>query len=290
MAQDKYSALWISHSRIRDFETCPRSYYLKYIYRNPKTGHKIKLMTAPLALGQVVHDVIESIQTIPTKERFSTSLIERLHDSWKKIEGKLGGFADNSIESRYKARAEAMLLRIMKDPGPLANLAVKLQTDYPSYWISDEKNIILTGKIDWMEYLPETDSVHIIDFKTGRNEEDEDSLQLPIYYLLAKRCQKRYVAKMSYWYLEKTENAIVEKPLPVDTDIEKIVLDKALAVELAVKLNRFKCKQQGGCNACSPYESIVSGRAEFVGVNSYKEDIYLLEQSSQAVGGESEII
>ena len=42
MAQDKYSALWISHSRINDFKTCPRAYFLKYIYRNPKNGHKIK--------------------------------------------------------------------------------------------------------------------------------------------------------------------------------------------------------------------------------------------------------
>lgn len=290
MAQDKYSALWISHSRIRDFESCPRSYYLKYIYRDPKTRHKIKLMTAPLALGQVVHDVIESIQSIPTKERFSTSLIERLHESWKKIEGKLGGFADSSIESRYKARAEAMLLRVMKNPGPLANLAVKLQADYPSYWISDEKNIILTGKIDWIEYQTDTDSVHIIDFKTGRNEEDDDSLQLPIYYLLAKHCQKRYISKMSYWYLEREQDALVEKSIPSEGEVEKIVLDKALAIELAVKLNRFKCKQQGGCSACRPYEAIISGDAEFVGVNSYKEDVYLLEKVITGHGDESEIL
>lgn len=290
MAQDKYSALWISHSRIRDFESCPRSYFLKYIYRDPKTRHKIKLMTAPLALGQVVHDVIESIQAIPTKERFSISLVERLHDSWKKVEGKLGGFVDSSIESRYKARAEAMLLRVMKDPGPLARLAVKLQSDYPSYWISDEKNIILTGKIDWMEYLPDTDSIHIIDFKTGRNEEDDDSLQLPIYYLLAKKCQNRYVSKMSYWYLEREQNAIVEKEIPQAEDIESLILDKALAIELAVKLNRFKCKQSGGCSSCKPYETVIQGNAEFVGVNSYKEDVYLIEKSATATSDESEIL
>lgn len=290
MAQDKYSALWVSHSRIKDFSVCPRSYYLKYKYRDPKTGHKIKLMSAPLALGQVVHTVLESLQVKPVKNRFEKSLIVQLHEEWKNIEGKKGGFPDSDIEQQYKTRAESILLNVMKNPGPLSHLAVKIKMDFPYFWLSEEKNIILNGKLDWMEYLPETDSVHIIDFKTSKHEEDDDSLQLPIYYLLAKNCQMRRVQKMSYWYLERGEEGLVEKGLPDEEDTLKKVAEKADEILLATRLNRFKCKNPDGCYACKPYEMILKKEAEFVYANAYKEDVYVLDSSSATDTKESEIL
>jgi len=289
MAQDKYSALWISHSRIHDFKTCPRAYYLKYIHRDQKTGHKIKLMSPPLALGQIVHEVLDSLTQLPLKVRFNTSLVGKLHEHWKKIEGKKGGFRDESIEQQYKARGEEMLLRVMKNPGPLAHLAVKLKMDLPYFWLSEEKNIILCGKIDWMEYLSETDSVHIIDFKTSKKDENEDSLQLPIYYLLAKNCQRRHVSKMSYWYLER-EDGIVKKELPAENEVMKIIMDSALEIQLSTKLNRFKCKEPDGCYSCKPYEKLIKGEGEFIGVGQYKEDIYILSNSSTSYSDDSEIL
>jgi len=289
MAQDKYSALWISHSRINDFRICPRAYYLKYIYRDPKTGHKIKLMSPPLALGQIVHEVLDSLTPLPLKERFQTSLVGKLHEYWKKIEGKKGGFRSDSIEQQYKARGEEMLLRVMKNPGPLAHLAVKLKMDLPYFWLSEEKNIILCGKIDWMEYLEEIDSVHIIDFKTSKKDETDDSLQLPIYYLLAKNCQRRHVAKMSYWYLER-EDGIVKKELPSESDVLKLVMDSALEIQLATKLNRFKCKETDGCYSCKPYEKLIKGEGEFIGMGQYKEDIYILGDTTSDSIDDSEIL
>jgi CRISPR/Cas system-associated exonuclease Cas4 (RecB family) len=289
MAQDKFSALWVSHSRIKDFEMCPRSYFLKYLYRSPKTNHKIKLMTPPLALGQIVHDVLESLRVLPVKDRFKDSLVVKLHTMWGKIEGKKGGFPDSTIEQQYKTRAETMLLRVMKDPGPLTHLAVKLQMDLPYYWLSEEKNIILSGKLDWMEYLEKTDSVHIIDFKTSKHEEDESSLQLPIYYLLAKKCQNRHIAQMSYWYLEREQGSLVAMPIPDSVAVEKTILEKALEIQLALKLQRFKCHKPDGCFACKPYEEILKGNAEFVGINSYREDVYVLDAPSSE-SKESEIL
>ena len=290
MAKDKYSALWVSHSRINDFKACPRAYYLKYIYRNPKTGHKMKLMSSPLALGQVVHDVLDSLKELPTKDRFKISLVGKLHELWEKIEGKKGGFMDSSIEQQYKTRAEEMLLRVMKNPGPLARLAVKLKMDFPYFWLSEEKNIILSGKIDWMEYLPDTDSIHIIDFKTSKNEEKEDSLQLPIYYILARKCQARHISRMSYWYLERKEDGLVEQELPDEKVILNTIIENALEIQLATKLGRFKCKQPDGCYSCKPLELLLKGEGEFVGVNNYKEDIYVLDSASSGGSNESEIL
>ena len=51
--------------------------------------------------------------------------------------------------------------------------------------------------------------MRIIDFKTGRNDEDEDSFQLPIYYLLLTNLQKENgknkiynIKEAAYWYLD----------------------------------------------------------------------------------------
>jgi hypothetical protein len=246
-------------------------------------------MSPPLALGQIIHEVLESLTPLPLKDRFTVSLVGKLHEYWKKIEGKRGGFMDNAIEAQYKRRGEEMMLRIMKSPGPLAQLAVKLKMDLPYFWLSEEKNIILCGKIDWMEYMSDIDSVHILDFKTGKKDEEDESLQLPIYYLLAKNCQSRHVAKMSYWYLER-EDGIVEKELPAESEVLKQVMDSALEIQLATKLGRFKCKEPDGCYSCKSYEKLIKGEGEFIGMGQYKEDIYILPDSSASYSNESEIL
>jgi len=179
---DKYTAVWVSHTSISDFLRCPRAYYLKNIYRDPKTNHKIKLMSPSLALGSAVHEVLESLSVLPRQTRFSGSLIAKFDRAWEKITGKKGGFINADTEYKFKQRGQEMLRRVMNNPGPLSGLAVKIQMDLPQFWLSEEDNIMLCGKIDWLEYLPDSDSVHIIDFKTGKTEEDPDSLQLPIYH------------------------------------------------------------------------------------------------------------
>jgi len=74
MAKDKYKALWLSHSSISDFLNCPRLYYLKNVYKDPKTGHKITVMKPPLALGLIVHQIIEEISKKPTDQRLKVPL------------------------------------------------------------------------------------------------------------------------------------------------------------------------------------------------------------------------
>jgi ATP-dependent helicase/DNAse subunit B len=278
MAKDKFTAVWVSHTTIGDFLKCPRAYYLKNIYKSPDTGHKMKLMSPPLALGQVVHEVIESLSNLPTEIRFKESLVVKLNDLWQKIHGKSGGFINEEVENLYKKRAEEMLLRVMKNPGPLKNLAVKIKMQLPYCWVSEDDNIILCGKIDWLEYFPQNDSVHIIDFKTSKNDEDPNSLQLCIYYLLAQRCQKRPVAKASYWYIDRMD-APVEQSLKDQGEGEKKILEIAKQMKLARQLERFKCAHNG-CQSCNPMEAIIKGDAEFVGVNAYNEDIYILSDAS----------
>jgi hypothetical protein len=287
MSQDKYSAVWVSYSSISDFLNCPRLYYLKNIYRSPSTGNKVQLASPSLSLGYVVHEVLDYVSTIPLKDRFKEPFTVILSRFWHLVSGLKGGFTDKDLEQEYKNRAEAMLSYCFKNPGPLANLAVKIKMDLPHYYLSKKENIILCGKLDWLEYLKESESVHIIDFKTGTRVEKSDSLQLPIYYLLATNCQHRPVVQQSYWYLDQQATPQAQ-PIPNYDQIEKMVLEIALKIKTARKLSAFKCSS-GGCSYCRPYEQIFKGQAEFVTTNSRNIDIYL-PSSSKILEDQSEIL
>lgn len=278
---DKFNAIWLSHSSINNFKHCPRAYYLSSIYRDPRSGHKISLITPSMALGSAVHSVLESLSTIPLEKRFEISLIERFASAWIKVSGQMGGFTDSETEASYKKRGEDMLRRVMVHPGPLAGKAVKIKMDLPFYWISEEDSLILCGKLDWLEYLPD-DSVHIIDFKTGVGEESVDSLQLPIYHLLAHNCQTREVKKASYWYLSRNDLPI-EKKLPNLVKSKELVMKIGKEIKLARSLERFKCPSGDiGCKHCLPLEKILRGEAIYVGTGEYGADIYVASESVQS--------
>jgi CRISPR/Cas system-associated exonuclease Cas4 (RecB family) len=286
---DKYSAVWVSHSSISDFQKCPRAYYLKNVYKDPKSGNKIQVMNPSLALGGAVHEVVESLSNLPTDQRLKDSLLEKFDKVWLKLSGKKGGFWDKETEQKFKKRGEDMLRKIIEKPGPISQLTVKIKEDLPHYWLSEDEGIILCGKIDWLQYLPDADSVHIIDFKTSKNEENGKSLQLPIYLLLVSNTQKRKVSKMSYWYLER-DNEPKEVPLPDEQESYDKILKVAKEMKLARQLNRFRCPEgEKGCFACKPFEKIIAGDAEFVGVGGYRQDIYIIPQGKD-ISEESEIL
>lgn len=287
---DKYSALWISHTSLSTFLKCPRAYYLQNVYKDPKTNRKIQIMSAPLALGLAVHEVLESLSVLPTDERLKRSLIDRFETEWAKVSGENGGFLSEEQETRYKQRGEAMLRRVMANPGPLRNKAVKIKDEIPNYWLSEQDEILLCGKIDWLEYIPESDSVHIIDFKTSTKEEDGKSLQLPIYHLLVHNVQHRTVSKASYWYLELNDD-LTSKELPDLDQAHNTILEHAKKIKVQRKLGIYKCPQgEKGCFCCQPFEKILKGEGTFVGVKDGRHDVYILKSDEVNLEEQSEIL
>lgn len=274
--KDKYTATWVSHSSIQSFLRCPRAYYLRHVYKDPQTRRKFKLMAPPLALGQAVHEVLEALSVLPTEKRITNRLMDQFDAAWEKVRGQKGGFFDMQTELTYQNRGRAMIRRVMQHPGPIARKAVKIQKDLPFFWLSEEENIILCGKIDWLEYLPDEDAVHIIDFKTGKEREDADSLQLPIYHLLVHECQKRTVSKASYWYLE-AQDSLTEKVLPDLEEARAKILEIAQKIALARKLEKFDCPK-GSCYCCAPLEKVLKGEAISVGVDEYGTNVYVIEK------------
>lgn len=276
--KDKFAATWISHTSISDYLLCPRGYYLKNVYKDRSTGHKLQVVSPALSLGSAVHGVLEGLSQKPTETRLKDSLVLEFDKVWEKFQGKLGGFKNKEEEYQYKERGKAMLRRVMENPGPIGKLSLKLKQDFLYYWLNEDDNIILCGKIDWLEYLPETNSVHIIDFKTSKKEEKVNSLQLPIYLLLAQNCQNRKVDKMSYWYLE-FDNLPTRVELPKLEEATQTLQDIGRKIKLARKLDNMKCPNgDEGCFSCRPLEMILRGEGEKVGETD-RHDLYFIEKA-----------
>lgn len=293
---DKYTAVWVSHSSMGDFLKCPRLYYLHNMYKSKKTGHKVSIVSPHMSLGIAVHEVLEGLADYPASDRLNRDLRAKFEETWLKVTGKKGGFTSNEQEEEFKQRGKEMINNVIKDPRFLTNKCIKLKRDTMpcNYYLSEDHNIILNGLVDWIEYIPLTDSLHIIDFKTGKHEEKEGSLQLPIYLLLCNALQKRKVTKASYWYLESDK--MVEATLPDLETAEKNVLEVAMKVKEARRIAKkdgeekvFVCPEgaynpvtkEGGCMNCRPYEWIINGdeRMEYVGVGGFNQDMYIISNS-----------
>jgi ATP-dependent helicase/DNAse subunit B len=283
---DKYTAVWVSHSSMGDFIKCPRAYYLKNMYKNPKTGKKIGIVSPALSLGSAVHEVVEGLANYPADKRFEnpSELLVRFDKAWEKFKGKMGGFKTEQEELEAKTRGQAMIQRVIDHPGVLKEKIVKLPEGemLPNFYLSEKDNIILCGRIDWLIYKPEDDSIHIVDFKTGKNEEKEDSLQLPIYQLLLNKLQKRKVTGASYWYLDSDDEP-KEVSLPtVEESFEKVytvakqVADAREQAKIDGVENVFTCPRgEKGCFSCAPFERIIRGEAEFVGKGEWGQEMYM---------------
>jgi ATP-dependent helicase/DNAse subunit B len=278
---DKYKAVWVSHSSMGDFLKCPRLYYLHNVYKDPKTNRKMSLVTPYMSLGIAVHNVVEGLADYPSEERMKRDLRATFEEEWLKVTGKKGGFTSDEQEEAFKMRGKEMINMVIKNPRFLTNKRIKLpQGDMPChFYLSEDANIILNGLIDWIEYQ-EDDTLHMIDFKTGKHEEKESSLQLPIYLLLCNALQKRKVTKASYWYLETDK--IVEKELPDDDSAYKAVYEVAYKVKEARESKTFTCPfGSEGCIHCKVYEDILlvkEGKevsVEYVGVGGFNQDMYI---------------
>lgn len=275
MSKDKFTAVWVSHSSMGDYLKCPRAYFLKNVYKNPKTNKKMSIMSPALALGQTVHEVVESLSVLPVEDRLKIPLLDKYNQAWAKVAGEKGGFKDDAQEQETKARGVAMLDRITQNPGPILQKAVKIRQDLPYFWLSEEDNIILCGKIDWLEYAAVTDSVSILDFKTGKYDEDPDSLQLPIYLQLVKNCQNRPVTGAAYWYLDR-DDAPKPVALPDPSESYEKILTVARLVAAARKLKSFECPKGNGCRDCRNLELAAAGNAKFVGLNDFGQEVYVV--------------
>lgn len=183
----------ISPYKLNLYLECPRRYWWNYI--NPET--KSKQPTRPyFTMGDHVHNALKHFFNLPPSRRTKPVLIGLLNDHWQKKSGPDGGFWNEQIEQEYKERAQLMLSAFFD----------REDMTIEPLWASDRlitagvsEQLSFMGKIDRVDSLP--DGLHIIDYKTSR-EEREDEWQLPMYAVMARRFFKKPVVKLSYLFLE----------------------------------------------------------------------------------------
>ncbi|MDP3733451.1 MAG: PD-(D/E)XK nuclease family protein [Candidatus Daviesbacteria bacterium] len=263
-------ALWVSYTALKDFLKCPRSYYLKNRYRNPETGNRLQIASAPMTLGSLVHDAIKwYLQTnrVASKE----DVVKQFRNHWLKYQGKRGGFCSREEEGEFGKRGLQMLDNFYKN-------AAVLEKNIPSFtflrFMLDGK-IVLNGKLDFLGERPDG-SLHVVDFKTGIKDE-EDSTQLHTYAILAESNFQKPISKISYWYLDR-DSAPKEAVLDSLEEKLKWLKEKALQIEKAIKEDNWVCiKGEELCSDCRNYQAIISGEGEFqFSDEEFKKDIYFL--------------
>ncbi len=308
--QDKYKAIWLSHSSMGDYEKCPRLYYLHNIYKDKTTNRKIGIVSPYMSLGIAVHNVVEALRVYKVDERKEkiANILSDFEIEWQKVTGKKGGFESDEQEAEFKARGIEMLGNVIKDPKMLLHKTIATSSYYdgdmlPNYYISPEENIILCGNVDWIEYLDETKSLRVVDFKTGRNEEKEESMQLFIYKLLIEKLGSKWpVTSGAYWYFDN--GLVVEKNIIDDKKIDEIT-DKIIKTGIEIRDKRFEWSEnanygRGGwqekkdfvqnfkclstsapCAACAEYEKVFAKdpSAEYMGVDMYGKDSYFINRN-----------
>lgn len=280
-----YRATWLSPSSLADYDKCPRLYWLHNVFKHPRSGRKIQIVNPHLSLGSAVHTTLESIRALPREKRQEAlrHLEERFEGAWKNVSGTQGGFTSQEEEQIFGQRGRNMIQRVQENPRFLSNLALKVPTKegekIPTIWLSEDDELVLCGAIDWIEYLEDEKAMHIIDFKTGRTEESGDSLQLPIYLLILSEKMKTPVARMSYWYLDQEGQPLVHVELPNLEEVTQQLIEKGRTIKALRAQEKIECST-GGCRHCTPYESVLSGHASFVGVDyNMRKDLYLVKKS-----------
>jgi len=265
--------IWISHTSIVDFENCSRLYYFKNIYRSPNNGNRVQIVNPYLSLGSAVHEAIDGLLDISPSRRSGSLLLRRYEQGWRNYSGKKGGFVSGKQEGEFKKRGELMLKRV-EGSSLLKGRALKRNDDLPKMNLFN--NVNLVGSFDWVEILSDN-SLHIVDFKTGRKEEKHESLQLPIYNILARETYERKIKRLSYWYLDRDLRPTSQKIGRREDALQKIK-EKAEKIQAAVNKSNFSCSSQyQRCFWCRNYEGIVSGKAEYVGIDpKMKRDLYFL--------------
>lgn len=265
------NAVFISPSSLADFDKCPKLYYYRYVYKTLDTGFKIQIINPALALGQAVHDTIERFILLEPLLRTKKALEEIFATVWQGLSGEKGGFTSPEEEKTYKDRGVIMLENFASNEHFLTAQKEKL----PDFLKADlEEDLILTGKLDWIEKVGER--YHLVDFKTGKNEEKGGSIQLPIYVILAGKILQTENIKASYWYLDQGSK-LVDFDLP---DLEEFALDlkrKGLVIKKSRLINSFICPKGESCWACKDMTTVVAGKGKLVSVDSArKQEIYII--------------
>ncbi len=265
------NAIYLSYTSLNDFLRCPRSFYLKNVYRDPTTSFKLQITSPFLTLGSTVHDAIKWFLEAPNPKPPLEALLAKYRNFWLKYRLKRGGFLTEEEEATFGKRGIQMLENFYINYHKLAALVAPIE--FPKYPLAED--VILMGNTDYIGMLPDG-SLQVVDFKTGAHDE-ESRLQLYIYAILAESNYQKPVSSVNFWYLDR-ESDLREVVLDPLEDTLKFLKDKALEIKDAIVEGNWVCvKGEGLCKDCRDYLAVIGGRGEFMfSDHRYKKEVYFL--------------
>lgn len=276
------SPIFLSYTSLNDFLRCKRAYYLKNVYRDPKTAFRLQIVSPQLTLGSTVHDAIrwyfEQPQQPSHNRRFQDSseayeqLVGQFKKLWQRFRLKRGGFISLEEEATFGKRGLEMLKNFLVNAHQLDRLAPLRR--FPKYGLLEE--VILTGNTDHVG-IREDGSLRVVDFKTGVHDED-NPLQLHIYALLSESSYRRRVSSVAFWYLDREQ---APREAAID-DLKKTadwLKQKAEEVKQAHQESSWICvKSPEVCTDCAAYSALLDGAGEFMFTDfNYKKLVYFLK-------------
>lgn len=259
-----YSKIY-SPSKLDMFSKCPKSYHFYYldpVYKQIKNELKKlpKNIWSFQTLGKAVHNAITLFYHSPPKERTQDLLVKHLKKTWRSEIiwnqdpplGNWGGFGTIEEERNSYRQATLMLKNFLK----MAEIEPEIEylpTEDFNRSIDDYKNLItplsadfdISGKFDLI-IKDENENLSIVDFKTGKND-DDDAFQLRFYKILAETNLNKPVQKASFYFLKSAEKKEFDLGNWSSKEIKGEILEK---INVIKNTKNFETKPSKLCKFC----------------------------------------
>ncbi|MEA3442506.1 MAG: PD-(D/E)XK nuclease family protein [Chloroflexota bacterium] len=181
----------LSPSSIATFRQCRLQYKFQYI---DKLGEKYGRAKPYYTMANHVHATLYDLfSLIPPWDRTLETAKTLLQKNWRRYRV---GFRSRTDEKRWAERALGEITRFVAEQDVTA---APMMLERP---IEAEVSpgVILRGRVDRVDRQPD-DSLHIIDYKTGKLPEEIDWSQLELHALILSHTTPYLVNRLSYFYL-----------------------------------------------------------------------------------------
>lgn len=183
---ERISLIDMSYSRINSYSMCPAKYFYTYVTKESR------VFSAPAALGNIVHDVLED-HVGEEKELDLDTLIASFNEHRPEHD------PETLIDEELVEAAHVMMAEFI-DRHEGEDFAILSKEQGFSVVLG---STLITGYIDRVDQITE-DIVHIIDYKTGKFEETkvQNNPQLGIYVLAISHLYPQFSTfKAELYYL-----------------------------------------------------------------------------------------
>ncbi|MCH7541361.1 PD-(D/E)XK nuclease family protein [Patescibacteria group bacterium] len=234
---------YISPNKLKIWLQCPRKYWHYYLFEPTK----YKEPPRPYyTLGEAVHNALNSFFSLVSSIRTKERLLDQFEVYWRAAKNQEGGFKDTVEEKIYKDRAITMLENFYEKEDTNVT-PYRLSPNFTKYILLTDK-IMLGGKIDRVD-LEANKMLHIIDYKTGKEDRD-DPHQLPMYDLLVRGWLKKDVSNLSYLHLESGNWSTTPSTYEKRQETKRLIIETVKKIPKDDDKQYFICSLKEKCIHC----------------------------------------